>query len=38
MKSLKLEEVKESTMILLYSMPLSESAGKIEYLRMSRNQ
>jgi hypothetical protein len=38
MKSLKLEEVKESTMIWLYRMPLSDSAGKIEYLRMSYSQ
>jgi hypothetical protein len=37
MKSLKLEEVKELTMTLLYRMPLSESAGKIEYLNVSKS-
>jgi hypothetical protein len=36
MKSLKLEEVKEDSTIWLYRMPLSDSAGRIEYLRMSQ--
>ena len=36
MKSLKLEEVKELSMMWLYRMPLSDSAGRIEYLRISQ--
>lgn len=36
MKSLKLEEVKEESMIWLYRMPLSNNTGRIEYLRMSQ--